>query len=104
MENVLPAKITSDFVWSQVRVACVAAIAYLGGTGYFSPAGVTLSTALLISLGPILVPWAFSIYANIGKVSVTTDSKAAIVASVENAGGTKADIISAVRETPEVTK
>lgn len=62
--------ITVDFVFTNVRIALIATVAYLGGAGYFSPAGVTLATALITSLLPILIPWAMSAYASWGIVKV----------------------------------
>lgn len=65
--------ITADFVFTNVRIALIATVAYLGGAGYFSPAGVTLATALITSLLPILIPWAMSAYASWGIVKVPTN-------------------------------
>lgn len=78
--------ITADFVFTNVRIALIATVAYLGGAGYFSPAGVTLATALITSLLPILIPWAMSAYASWGIVKVPADLKINGIA-VENAGG-----------------
>jgi hypothetical protein len=94
-------KLTPDFVYAQIRLALVAAIAYLGGRGTFTPADVTLAGALVTSLLPIAVPWAFSIFSNWGTIKVSTDSKAAVVAAVEKTTDSKAAAISAIQATPE---
>jgi hypothetical protein len=75
--------ITLDFLMSQLRVALVAVLAYGGGKGWFTPADATVITALAASLGPIVVPWAWSIVANLGTVRVNNGSAAAVVAQVE---------------------
>jgi len=77
--------ITPDFVYAQLRIAAVAIVAYCGGAGYFSPAGVTLASALIISVLPLVVPWAFSVYANFGMVKVPVNSQAAAVDRVTKA-------------------
>lgn len=69
MQPTLPT-LTADFVYSQLRVALIAGVAYAGGAGYFTPAGVTLSTALIVSLLPLAVSWGFSWYATWGTVKV----------------------------------
>jgi len=60
----------ADFIFSQLRVAAVAFIAYAGGKGWFTPADATLATALLSSLGPIAAPWLASLYATYGTKKV----------------------------------
>lgn len=74
---------TPDFILSQLRVAAVAILAYCGGRGWLTPADSTLLIALGTSLAPLFIPWALSIYSNIGVVHVTTGSAAAQVAEVE---------------------
>lgn len=76
---------TPDFLMSQLRLFAVALIAYLGGRGIFTPADSTFALAALTSLGPIIVPYAMSIYANINKVKVPANSQAAAVAATEAA-------------------
>lgn len=73
----------ADFILSQLRVAGVALIAYLAGRGIFTPADATLATALGGALGPIIVPWAFSIYSTYGTKKVGSNSVAAKVADTE---------------------
>jgi hypothetical protein len=74
---------TADFILGQLRLAAVAVLAYCGGKGWLTPADSTLLVALGSSLGPVLIPWAMSIYANLSVVHVTTGSAAAQVAEVE---------------------
>lgn len=78
-----PKVMTLDFVTGQLRLAMVAVLAYGGGRGWFTPADATFITALAGALGPLLIPWAWSIFANAGKVSVSSGSAAAQVAAVE---------------------
>ena len=93
---------TPDFILGQLRLAAVALVAYLTGKGVFTPADATLATALGTSLGPILIPWAFSIYMNYKTVRVSANSNAAAVAAVEKTGDTsKAAAIAAVQMSPE---
>lgn len=75
--------ITLDFLMSQLRLALVAVLAYGGGKGWFTPADASLITALAASLGPVVVPWAWSIFSNLGTVRVNNGSAAAVVAKVE---------------------
>jgi hypothetical protein len=74
---------TLDFVTGQLRLALVAVLAYGGGRGWFTPADATFITALAGALGPLLIPWAWSIYANAGQINVASGSAAAAVARVE---------------------
>jgi hypothetical protein len=75
--------ITLDFLMSQLRLTLVAVLAYGGGKGWFTPADASLITALAASLGPIVVPWAWSIFSNLGTIRVSNGSAAAVVAKVE---------------------
>jgi hypothetical protein len=75
--------ITLDFVMSQFRLALVAVLAYGGGKGWFTPADASLITALAASLGPVIIPWIWSIMSNLGTVRVSNNSAAAVVAKVE---------------------
>lgn len=87
--------LTPDFVFTQLRIAAIAGIAYAGGAGYFSPAGVTLATALVMSLLPIAVPWAFSIWANWRMVKVPdslTIRPSDVAIAADNSPGTGAKI------------
>lgn len=63
-------QITPDFMAGQLRVACVAILAYGGGRGWFTPADTTLALALMSSLGPLTIPWVWSIVSNLGTVRV----------------------------------
>ena len=74
---------TPDFIMGQLRLAAVAILAYCGGKGWLTPADAGLLTALGTSLAPLVVPWAWSIVANIGVVHVAATSSAAKVAEVE---------------------
>ena len=78
-----PKIFTLDFVTGQLRLALVAVLAYGGGRGWFTPADATFITAIAGALGPLLIPWAWSIAVNAGKVSVASGSAAAAVAAVE---------------------
>ena len=75
--------ITLDFLMAQLRLALVAVLAYGGGKGWFTPLDATFITGLAASLGPIVIPWAWSIASNLGTVRVKTGSAAAVVAKVE---------------------
>lgn len=75
--------ITLDFFMSQLRLAVVALLAYGGGAHWFTPEAAGLYLTLFTTLGPITIPWAWSIVANFGKVFVDRNSAAAVVAKVE---------------------
>lgn len=75
--------ITLDFFMSQLRLAVVAVLAYGGGAHWFTPEAAGLYLTLFTTLGPIAIPWAWSIFANLGKVSIDRNSAAAVVAKVE---------------------
>jgi hypothetical protein len=75
--------ITVDFFMSQLRLAVVAILAYGGGAHWFTPEAAGLYLTLFTTLGPIAIPWAWSIAANFGKVFVDRNSAAAVVAKVE---------------------
>jgi hypothetical protein len=62
------------FFLGQLRLALVAIIAYAGGKGWLTPTDAGLATAMLTSLGPLLGPWAWSIYANINSKLVPQHS------------------------------
>lgn len=97
--------ITTDFVFTNVRIALIATVAYLGGAGYFSPAGVTLAGALISSLLPILVPWAMSAYASWGVIKVSPDlviSKADIQTASGNGSATVSSVIDAAKRAAPV--
>lgn len=74
---------TPDFILGQLRLAAVAFLAYAGGKGWLTPSDAGLLTALGTALGPLIVPWAWSIYSNVNVVHVATNSAAAKVAEVE---------------------
>ena len=74
---------TPDFIMGQLRLAAVAILAYCGGKGWLTPADAGLLTALGTSLAPLVVPWVWSIVANVGVVHVNAGSSAAKVAEVE---------------------
>lgn len=75
--------ITPDFLMSQLRLALVAVLAYGGGAHWFTPEAAGLYLTLFTTLGPIAIPWAWSIASNLGKVFVRQGSAAAQVAAVE---------------------
>lgn len=75
--------ITLDFFMSQLRLAVVAFLAYGGGAHWFTPEAAGLYLTLFTTLGPITIPWIWSIAANFGKVFVDRNSAAAVVAKVE---------------------
>lgn len=75
--------ITLDFFMGQLRLAVVALLAYGGGAHWFTPEAAGLYLTLFTTLGPIGIPWVWSIAANLGKVSIDRNSAAAVVAKVE---------------------
>jgi hypothetical protein len=75
--------ITPDFIFSQLRLALVATLAYGGGAHWFTPEAAGLYLTLFTTLGPIAIPWGWSIIANLGVVFVSHNSAAAKVAAVE---------------------
>lgn len=78
-------KITYDFVMGQLRVALVAALAYASGKGWLTPTDAGALTAVATGLGPLMVPWAWSVFVNLGVVHVQSGSAAATIAKVETA-------------------
>lgn len=72
-----------DLALSQLRTFAIAAVAYAGGKGWFTPVDVTFFTAAITQLGPILIPWALSIYANMNVIKVPVASVAAAVHAEE---------------------
>jgi hypothetical protein len=83
---------TPDFILGQLRLAAVAILAYAGGRGWLTPADAGLLTALGTSLGPILIPWVWSVAVNVGVVHVSASSAAAAVATVEKRDPVAANI------------
>ncbi len=75
--------ITLDFFMGQLRLAVVAVLAYGGGAHWFTPEAAGLYLTLFTTLGPITIPWAWSIVSNFGKVTIDRNSAAAVVAKVE---------------------
>lgn len=75
--------ITLDFFMSQLRLSFVAVLAYGGGAHWFTPEAAGLYLTLFTSLGPIVIPWAWSIVSNFGTIRVSNTSAAAVVAKVE---------------------
>lgn len=90
--------LTPEFVFTNLRIAFIAVIAYMGGKGYFSPEGVTLATALLTSVLPIAVPWFFSAYMSWGVTKVPLHSVAAEVAKVESVTSNPAMLAEAAKD------
>lgn len=84
--------VTLDFFMSQLRLAFVAVLAYGGGAKWFTPEAAGLYLTLFTSLGPIVIPWAWSIVSNIGTIRVQTGSAAAVVAKVESVDKKSADV------------
>lgn len=76
-------KFTYDFVMGQLRMAAGLALAFAGGKGWLTPTDASTLLALITALGPLAVPWAWSIISNLGKVHVGSGSAAAKVASIE---------------------
>jgi hypothetical protein len=74
---------TYDFVMGQLRIALVAGLAFCGGKGWLSPTDAGAITAIATGLGPLVIPWAWSIVANAGVIHVAAGSAAAKVAEVE---------------------
>lgn len=75
--------ITLDFVMSQLRLALVAVLAYGGGAHWFTPELAGLYLTLFTSLGPVVIPWIWSIASNLGTIRISNKSAAAVVAEVE---------------------
>lgn len=75
--------ITPDFLFSQLRLALVATLAYGGGAHWFTPEAAGLYLTLFTTLAPIGIPWAWAIVSNLGTVRISSKSAAAVVASVE---------------------
>lgn len=65
---------TQTFFLGQVRLFLVGLIAYAGGKGWLTPTDAGLATMLMSTLGPLLAPWAWSIYANVNQKLVPKDS------------------------------
>lgn len=76
-------KFTYDFIMGQLRIALVAATAYAGGKGWLTPTDATLLTTMATALGPVLIPWAWSMFENFGVVHVGSGSAAASLAKTE---------------------
>jgi hypothetical protein len=76
-------KFTYDFIMGQLRIALVAGLAYAGGRGWLTPTDATLLTTMATALGPVLLPWAWSVFSNLGVVHVGSGSAAAAMAKVE---------------------
>lgn len=75
--------ITLDFFMGQTRLALVAVLAYGGGAHWFTPEAAGLYLTLFTTIGPIAIPWAWSIVANLGTIIVDRNSAAGVVAKVE---------------------
>jgi hypothetical protein len=86
---------TYDFVMGQLRIALIAALSFAGGKGWLTPTDAGLLTAMATALGPLVVPWIWSIFANVGVVHVASGSAAAAVAEVEKASPAAAQAIMA---------
>jgi hypothetical protein len=65
---------TPDFVLGQLRLALVGFLSFAGGKGWITPADSTAITQIAVALGPILLPVAWSWYANWSKKVVPHDS------------------------------
>jgi hypothetical protein len=76
-------KFTYDFIMGQLRIALIAGLAYAGGKGWLTPTDATLLTTMATALGPVLLPWAWSFFTNLGVVHVSSGSAAAAMAKVE---------------------
>jgi len=76
-------KFTYDFVMGQLRIALVAGLAFAGGKGWLTPTDAGAITAIATGLGPLVIPWICSVYANLGVVHVGSGSAAATLAKVE---------------------
>lgn len=76
-------KFTYDFVMGQLRIALVAGLAFAGGKGWLTPTDAGAITAIATGLGPLIIPWICSVYANLGVVHVVSGSAAAQMAKVE---------------------
>ena len=74
---------TYDFVMGQLRIALVAGLGFAGGKGWLTPSDAGALMAIATALGPLIVPWAWSIVSNLGVIHVASGSAAAKVAAVE---------------------
>lgn len=78
---------TQDFFLGQLRLIMVGVIAYFTGTGKLTPTDASALTAVLIPVGLLLGPWAWSLYVNIGKKLVPQASVA-----IQMTDGSKPDL------------
>lgn len=74
---------TYDFVMGQLRVALVAFLGFAGGKGWLTPSDAGALMAISTALGPLVIPWVWSIISNAGVIHVASGSAAAKVAAVE---------------------
>ena len=65
---------TPAFFAGQLRLAMVAFFAYAGGRGWLTPQDAGFATAMITAVGPLVLPWAWSIYTNINKKLVPHDA------------------------------
>lgn len=73
------------FFLGQLRLIAIGVIAYAAGKGWLSSADSTLLGAILPPVGLLVGPWAWSLYVNIDKKLVPSDSVAIEKASVVGA-------------------
>lgn len=84
--------ITPDFLYSQLRLALVATLAYGGGAHWFTPEAAGLYLTLFTTLGPIALSWIWPTVANIGTIRIASTSAAATVAAVEKSDPVSASV------------
>jgi hypothetical protein len=73
--NPLPS-MTYDFFMGQLRLIAVGVIAYLAGSGRLTSADASAATAVLVPIGLLMGPWLWSLYVNVGKKLVPSNSVA----------------------------
>lgn len=78
-----------SFVMGQLRLALVALLAFAGGKGWLTPQDSTFALALASALGPLFVPWAWSIMSSLGKKMVPNESVAVSADNVLTAANPK---------------
>lgn len=65
---------TQDFFMGQLRLIAIGIIAYLAGSGHLSASDASAATAILTPIGLLAAPYLWSLYVNVGKKLVPSDS------------------------------
>jgi len=97
--------LTPDFLAGQLRVALIAFTAYGSGKGWFSPTDAGFYLGMFTAFSPIVIPWAFSIWATLGTVKVPAGmiiTKDDIQAASGNGAAPAAAVIDAAKKAAPV--